>query len=119
MYPAFLLLVKVPTTSILVFVTALLTTLGALSAAATTAALAAAFPNAVRSSGIAISYAASVSVFGGTTQFIIAWLIGLTGDRLSPAYYLIATSLISLWAMFYLPQTMRTSAPARALTEIG
>jgi MFS family permease len=118
-YPAFLLLVHVPTTGILVSVTALVTTLGALSAAATTSALAAAFPNEVRSSGIAISYAISVSVFGGTTQFIIAWLIGVTGDRLSPAYYLIAASLISLCAMFYLPEAMRTAAPAPVLTEIG
>jgi hypothetical protein len=46
-----------------------------------------------------------VAVFGGTTQFVIAWLIGTTGDPLSPAYYVIATSLISLWAMFQLPET--------------
>jgi MFS family permease len=109
-YPAFLLLNSVTTTGILVFVTALVTLLGALSAAAATTALAAAFPNEVRSSGIAISYAISVSVFGGTTQFIIAWLVGKTGDRLSPAYYLIATSAISLWAMFQLPATLRRGA---------
>ena len=110
-YPAFVLLVNVPTTGILVLVTALLTVLGALSAAAATSTLVAAFPNGVRSCGIAISYAISVSVFGGTTQFIIAWLIGVTGDRLSPAYYLIATGLISLWAMFRLPHALRSRAP--------
>jgi hypothetical protein len=33
------------------------------------------------------------------TQFIIAWLIDVTGDRASPAYYVIATSAISVWAM--------------------
>ncbi|HTV77058.1 MAG TPA: MFS transporter [Steroidobacteraceae bacterium] len=102
-YPAFLLLVKFPRTGVLVGVTALITTLGALSAAAATAALAAAFPNSVRSSGTAVCYAASVSIFGGTTQFVITWLIGVTGDRLAPAYYLIAASLVSLWAMFRLP----------------
>lgn len=118
-YPAFLLLVNLPTTAILVLVTALVTTLGALSSGAATAALAGAFPNEVRSSGIAISYAISVSIFGGTTQFIIAWLIGVTGDRLSPAYYLIATSLISLWAMFQLPPALRTAVPAPILTQPG
>jgi MFS family permease len=117
-YPAFLLLVKAPVTGVLIFVTALVATLGALSAAATTSTLAAAFPNEVRSSGIAISYAISVSIFGGTAQFIIAWLIGVTGDRLSPAYYLIATSLISLWAMFQMPQALRSGALAR-LTPAG
>jgi MFS family permease len=107
-YPAFLLLVTVTTTGILVFVTALLTLLGILSTAAALTALTEAFPNEARCSGLAISYAISVSVFGGTTQFIIAWLIGTTGDRLSPAYYVILTSVIGLWAMFKLPETFKT-----------
>jgi MFS family permease len=102
--PAFLLLLAVTTVGVLVFVTALLTLLSVLSAVATTAALTEMFPNEVRSSGVAIAYALSVTLFGGTTQFIIAWLIGMTGSRLSPAYYVIFTSAISLWAMFKLPQ---------------
>jgi MFS family permease len=105
-YPAFLLLVRTPTTAVLVFVTAVMTLLAVLSAAAALTALTEAFPNAVRSSGLAIAYALSVSVFGGTTQFIIAWLIGTTGDRASPAYYVIFTSIISLWAMFKLPSAV-------------
>lgn len=113
-YPAFLLLVTVTTTSVLIFVTALLTLLGVLSAAAATTALSESFPNEVRCSGLAISYATAVSVFGGTTQFIIAWLIGATGDRLSPAYYVIVTSGISLWAMFKLPETLRSAKPQQA-----
>jgi hypothetical protein len=51
---------------------------------------------------MAIAYAVAVAVFGGTTQFIIAWLIEVTGDRASPAYYVIATSAISVWAMVQL-----------------
>jgi hypothetical protein len=74
------------------------------------AAVAEVFPSHVRSAGLAISYAFSVSAFGGTTQFVIAWLIGATGDPLSPAYYVIASSLVSLWAMFELPETYRHNA---------
>jgi MFS family permease len=107
-YPAFLLLLTVTTPGVLVFVTALLTLFGSLSGAAALTALTEAFPNQARSSGLAISYAIAVSVFGGTTQFVIAWLIGTTGDRLSPAYYVIVTSIISLWAMFKLPQSPRS-----------
>lgn len=113
-YPAFLLLVTVSTPGVLVFVTALLTLLGIVSAAAAITALTEVFPNQVRSSGLAISYAIAVSVFGGTTQFVIAWLIGKTGDRLSPAYYVILTSVISLWAMFKLPDTFRSAKPQQA-----
>jgi MFS family permease len=110
-YPAFLLVVTFTTPGVLVFVTALLTLLGVVSSAAAITAVTEAFPNAVRSSGLAISYAISVSVFGGTTQFVIAWLIGATGDRLSPAYYVILTSVISLWAMFKLPETLPSARP--------
>jgi MFS family permease len=113
--PAFLLLLAVTTTGVLVFVTASLTLLSVLSSAAAMTALTEVFPNEVRSSGLAISYALSVTLFGGTTQVIIAWLIGMTGSRVSPAYYVIFTSAISLWAMFKLPQpsTARLSVPPR------
>jgi hypothetical protein len=77
-------------------------------AVAAMAAVAEIFPNAVRCSGFAIAYAVSVSVFGGTTQYVIAWLIHRTGDPLSPAYYVIFTSLISLWAMIKLPETYKS-----------
>jgi len=102
--PAFALLLRFTTTGVLLFVTAALTLLSSLSAAAALTAVTEAFPNEVRSSGVALSYAVAVSVFGGTTQFMIAWLIGTTGNRLSPAYYVIVSSLISLWAMFKLPR---------------
>ena len=103
-FPAFVLLLRFTTTGVLMLVTALLTLLSALSGAAALTALAEAFPNEVRSSGLAVAYAVAVSVFGGTTQFVIAWLIGTTGDRLSPAYYVILSSVVSLWAMFKLPR---------------
>ncbi len=107
-YPAFVFLVHEKTLWALLSVTALLQLLTVASAAAVLAAMTEVFPNAVRSAGTAISYAVSVSVFGGTTQFVIAWLIGTTGDPLSPAYYVIATSLVSLWAMFKLPETYKS-----------
>jgi MFS family permease len=115
-YPAFSILVSVHTTGALVAVTALITLLGSISAAAALAALSEVFPNAVRSSGFAIAYAVAVSVFGGTTQFVIAWLVGITGDPMAPTYYVIFTSAISLWAMFRLPETFRLRlAPPLAL----
>lgn len=113
-YPAFLFLTTVKTASALVFVTTMVSLLGSLSAAAAMTALSEAFPNQVRSSGLAIAYAIAVSVFGGTTQFAIAWLIGTTGDRLSPAYYVIVTSVISLWAMFKLPEAFGSTRPQPA-----
>jgi MFS family permease len=107
-YPAFVFLVHQNSATALVFVTAVLTVVGLPGAIAAHAALTEIFPNEVRACGLATAYAVSVSVFGGTTQFVIAWLIGATGDPLSPAYYVILTGLISLWAVFLLPETKPT-----------
>jgi MFS family permease len=106
-YPAFLWLVGEKTVWALLAVTVLISALTTLGGAAAIVAITEIFPNAVRSSGMALSYSVSVAVFGGTTQFVIAWLIHVTGDPLSPACYVIVSSVVSLWAMFQLPETFR------------
>lgn len=109
-YPAFLLLLHRTTPLMLVLVTVCLQLIGGLSGTAALTAIAEAFPNQTRSSALAVTYALAVAVFGGTAQFIVTWLLGLTGDRAAPAYYVMATSVISLWAMFRLMQRGRGSS---------
>lgn len=58
-----------------------------------------AFPKAVRSAGLSIAYAIAVTVFGGSTQLVIAWLIETLKDPLVPAWYQIGANLISLAAI--------------------
>jgi len=89
-YPAFMFLVNEKSLWSLLAVSALLNLLSTVSAAT---AVGRQSPKSSRTGcaarGMAVSYAISVCVFGGTTQFVIAWLIGATGDPLSPAYYVI------------------------------
>jgi MHS family proline/betaine transporter-like MFS transporter len=54
------------------------------------------FYTEVRYGALAITYNVSASVFGGTTPLVVSWLINWTGDRLVPAYYLVAVSVIGL-----------------------
>ena len=58
--------------------------------------MAEAFPQAVRSSGLSILYATGVAVFGGTTQFVVAWLIRVTDNPMVPAWYQIAATVVSI-----------------------
>ena len=104
-YPAFLFLIQAADVWALGAVAALLALLTSAGTAASMVALIEIFPSAVRSSGMSITNAVSVSLFGGTTQFVNAWLIGETGNKLSPAYYVIVSSVIGIWAMFKLPGT--------------
>jgi MFS family permease len=55
-----------------------------------------AFPQSVRSSGVAIPYALGVAIFGGTTQFVVAWLIDVTKNPMVPAWYQIGFNILSI-----------------------
>jgi MHS family proline/betaine transporter-like MFS transporter len=42
-----------------------------------------------------------VTVFGGFTPFIATWLISLTGDSLSPSFYMMFTAALSIIALAF------------------
>jgi len=67
-------------------------------------------PSRVRSGAIAVVYAIATSVFGGSTQFVVAWLTGVTGDPLAPAWYMLVAALLGLLAMILARETALTSA---------
>ncbi|MDE2184154.1 MAG: MFS transporter [Alphaproteobacteria bacterium] len=90
-------------------VMALLALLNALGAPPVIVALTESLPPAIRSGTVATVYALAIAVFGGSTQFIIAWLIRLTGSPLVPAYYWMGANLLGLAVMILLPE----SAPRR------
>lgn len=66
-------------------------------------------PASVRSGAVATIYAFAISVFGGSTQFMITWLIRVTHNPLAPAYYWTAATLIGLVAMVL----VKESAPVK------
>ena len=104
-YPAFMFLVDVKTPEALFGVTLFLGAMTALSGAATLVAIPELFPKRIRSLGMSIAYAIGVALFGGTTQFVITWLISVTGDPMSPAIYVTFTSVIAIVGMYLLPES--------------
>lgn len=90
------LLVDISTTSVLVSVCELM-------------------PHSSRSASIGTLYAISASLFGGTTQFVVTWLIARTGSPLAPAWYMTGAIAAGLLVMKGLPET----APSRAQASAG
>lgn len=71
----------------------------------------------VRYGSLAITYNISTSLFGGTTPLVIAWLVGITGNIMIPAYYLMIACTIGLVIFgFFVKETagksLRGSSPA-------
>jgi MHS family citrate/tricarballylate:H+ symporter-like MFS transporter len=66
-------------------------------------------PRRARAGGFGLIYATSIAVFGGSTQFMTAWLTRLTGNPLVPAWYMMGFIAGGLIALSQLPET----APAR------
>jgi MFS family permease len=103
--PAFAWVLHAPSAASVYAVTFLLSALSSINAAAVIVGIPEALPRAVRSAGLSIVYAVAVSVFGGSTNYLVNWLIAATGDRLAPAYYLAAFSLVGTVAALLLPET--------------
>lgn len=64
--------------------------------------LAESFPRSVRSSGLGLVYALGVTIFGGTTQFVVAWLIDRTGNPMVLAWYQLAATFASIAGVWWL-----------------
>jgi len=79
-----------------------ITALQAMSGAVTIALIPKCFPASVRTAGLSVAYATGVAVFGGSAQFVFTWLIANTGDPLSPAWWVIASNLVTIYAVLKL-----------------
>jgi MFS transporter, MHS family, proline/betaine transporter len=85
--------------------------LGALLAvylSTTIAALTELFPTRVRYGGFSIGYNVSVAIFGGAAPFLATYLISVTGNPLSPAFYLIAAAIATALTLLTIKETART-----------
>jgi MFS family permease len=71
------------------------------------------FYTPVRYSALSIAFNISVSLFGGTTPLVTAWLVETTGDPLMPAYYMMGAALIGLGAMLTVKETAGMPCAAR------
>jgi len=72
------------------------------------------FPVEVRAIGVSLGFSTAVSIFGGLAPLVATWLIAVTGDSLSPSYYLILTALLSLLSLMAIQWRSRRAAPALA-----
>ena len=106
-YPAFWLMDAYPSLTTAMLAVGLLNLIKAGYSGVLPSVLSEQFPVTTRAVGIAFSYSTSVTIFGGFAPLIATWLIAQTGDPLSPAYYLMATALLSILALMAIERRAR------------
>jgi MFS family permease len=104
-YPSFWILEQLRTRTALWAVSAVLNGIQTLSSATIIVAITESLPKRVRSGAIALIYALAIAVFGGSTQFLVAWIIRATGNPLAPAWYMLVAVTVGLAAMSRIPET--------------
>jgi len=108
-FPAFAAIAHFRTAFVLYTATALLSTLQCWGGGPVLTTVTESMPRSIRAGSVAVIYATSIAAFGGTTQFMVTWIIKETGNPLAPAWYMIGAIAIGLVAMIL----MRESAPAK------
>ena len=96
LYPAFWLMTHYPSVPLVLALSALLTGTLYLGTTPMLLMMMELLPTKVRASGLSVIYAIGVTVFGGSCQFVVTWLLARTGNPLSPAIYMMACSAITL-----------------------
>ena len=113
--PGFWFLSHHRTATALVALTAVIAVCGSLAASSVLVAVTEGLPAKIRCGALGLIYAFSISIFGGSTQFVVAWLTRITGSPLAPAWYMTGAVTIALIAMARLPE----SAPCKVGRRAG
>ncbi|MGF6241272.1 MHS family proline/betaine transporter-like MFS transporter [Paraburkholderia sp. GAS38] len=98
-YPAFVYLVAHPSFGTLIVVQIVLGFLMTGYFGALPGLLSEIFPVQTRTTGMSLSYNIAVTIFGGFGPFIITWLIGATGSKVAPSFYMMFAAVLSLIAL--------------------
>ncbi len=107
--PGFALISHLRTPTALLGVSAFLAMLHSLGSPPILVSITESIPRCIRSGMVATIYALSISIFGGSTQFTITWLIHATGSPLAPAWYMTGAIVIGLVATAFIEE----SAPVK------
>ncbi|MEX3978687.1 MFS transporter [Paraburkholderia sp. EG287A] len=97
--PAFWLMTRMPSVPLVLALSVMITAAANLGSTPLLLMLMEMLPASVRASGLSVIYSVGVTVFGGSSQFVVTWLLAKTGNPLSPAVYLVVCGLISLCAI--------------------
>ncbi len=100
-FPVFYLMVAYPSLATAILAAGWLSLVKAGYSGVLPSQLAELFPTAIRGIGVSLSFAIAVTIFGGFTPFVATGLIAVTGNSLSPSFYIMFTAALSIIALAF------------------
>jgi MFS transporter, MHS family, proline/betaine transporter len=98
--PAFWLMTRFPSVPLVLLLSVVMTAATNLGTTPMLLIIMEFLPKSVRASGLSVIYSVGVTVFGGSSQFVVTWLLAKTGNPLVPALYLAACGAVTLLAVW-------------------
>ncbi len=109
--PCFMMMSHLRTPLALYAGTAVMSILLAFSLPSIMSSLSESLPQQMRSGGIGIVYAVAISIFGGTAQFVVAWLTAVSGSPLAPSWYMCGALVVGVCGMVLMRETAPIKQP--------
>jgi MHS family proline/betaine transporter-like MFS transporter len=100
-WPVFYLMVAYPSLATAVLAAGWLSLVKAGYSGVLPSQLAELFPTHTRGIGVSLSFAIAVTIFGGFTPFVATGLIAVTGNNLSPSFWIMFTAALSIVALAF------------------
>ncbi len=114
-YPLFAWVVAMPSALVLFVSMTILGFVSNLTFGVFLAALGESLPKPIRASSFGTVYSIAIAFFGGSTQFVVTWMIHVTGSAMAPAWLLTGAIAIAQIGLMLMPE----SAPARIRPAAG
>jgi len=112
--PAYIAMIRWPGPWVVYGAVALLSAVLGFCSGPSLIAITESLPRASRSGALGTLYAVGLSLFGGSTQFMIKWLSDVTGSALTPAWYMTGALAIAAVAMLLVRETAPVALKAGA-----
>ncbi len=104
-YPVFAWVIRTHAPAAILVGLPLVSLTGSIGPSALLTSITEALPGRLRGTGFGLAYTLAVTLFGGTAQLILTWLLHITGAPIAIAWYLLGAGLIALVAMLAIPET--------------
>ncbi len=104
-YPVFAWLIGARSGAAVLVGLPLISITGSISPSALLTSITEALPGRLRGTGFGLAYTIAVTLFGGTAQLVLTWLLHATGAAMAITWYLLAAGLVALVAMLAIPET--------------